>query len=308
MIEYESLSKVNQQYLEEFDHYFSNFIKKGWYVLGDEVKLFEQEFSSYIDCKFCIGVANGLDALIISLKVLDLPKNTQVIVPSNTYIATILAIVQAGYIPILVEPDILTYNIDANLIESKITSSTKVIMITHLYGKMCDMDKILEICNKYNLYLIEDCAQAHGAKYKGKMSGTFGTLSAFSFYPTKNLGALGDAGAITTSNLELAEKVRAFRNYGSEKKYYNKYIGYNSRLDELQAGLLRIKLKNLDKLTCHKRHLANLYFENISNPDIILPNKCENHFDVYHIFNIRCNKRDQLKGYLLDNGIKAEIH
>lgn len=308
MIEYESLSKVNYPFFEEFENWFSDFIKKGWYVLGEEVRLFEKEFSSFIGSQYCIGVANGLDALIISLKVLDLPHGAEVIVPSNTYIATILAIVQAGFKPILVEPDILTYNINPNLIQSKINKNTKVVMVTHLYGKVCDMDPILEICKTNNLYLIEDCAQSHGAKYKGKMSGTFGTLAAFSFYPTKNLGALGDSGAITTSDLNLAEKIRAFRNYGSEKKYYNKYIGYNSRLDELQAGLLRIKLKNLNKLTEHKRALAKLYFKNITNPEIILPSLNDNNYDVYHIFNIRCNKRDQLKSFLFENGINTEIH
>jgi dTDP-4-amino-4,6-dideoxygalactose transaminase len=308
MIEYESLSKVNEQYFEEFEIFFSNFIKKGWYILGDEVSKFENDFANYIGTKYCIGVANGLDALIISLKVLELPKNAEIIVPSNTYIATILAIVQAGLKPILVEPNINTYNIDPTLISSKITNNTKAILVTHLYGKTCEMDAITEICKNHNLLLLEDCAQSHGAKYKGKMSGTFGTLASFSFYPTKNLGSLGDAGAILTSDKSLAEKIRAFRNYGSEKKYYNKYIGYNSRLDELQAGLLRIKLKNLDILTSHKRFLANLYFENITNSEIILPNKLDNHFDVYHIFNIRCSKRDQLKSYLLDNGIKTEIH
>ncbi len=308
MIEYESLSKVNNPFFQEFENWFSDFINKGWYVLGEEVRLFENQFADFIGSKYCIGVANGLDALIISLKVLDLPKGAEVIVPSNTYIATILAIVQAGFKPILVEPDILTYNINPNLINSKINKNTKVVLVTHLYGKVCDMDPILEICKTNNLYLIEDCAQSHGAQYKDKMSGTFGTLAAFSFYPTKNLGALGDAGAITTSDLILAEKIRAFRNYGSEKKYYNKYIGYNSRLDELQAGLLRIKLKKLYTLTEHKRALARLYFENITNPEIILPTLNDNYYDVYHIFNVRCKKRDELKKYLFENGINTEIH
>ena len=308
MIEYESLKKVNETYSEDFSKFFKDFVSKGWYVLGSEVSEFEINFSDYIGSHYCVGVANGLDALILSLKALDLPKNAEVIVPSNTYIATILSVIQAGYKPILVEPDILTYNINPDLIESSITPNTKAILITHLYGKSCEMDPILEICEKYGLYLLEDCAQAHGAKYKGKMCGTFGILSSFSFYPTKNLGALGDAGAILTDDPNLAEKLKALRNYGSEKKYHNKYIGYNSRLDELQAGILNIKLKRLDEVNAKKNGLANSYFEYLNNKNIVLPVIEQSKFDVFHIFNIRTEKRNELKEYLFNNGVITEIH
>ena len=308
MIEYESLKKVNQIYLKEFTDFFEKFVSDGWYVLGSEVSQFESNFSKYIGSQFCIGVANGLDALILSLKVLELPINSEVIVPSNTYIATILSVIQAGYKPVLVEPDLATYNINPDLIESAVTPNTKAILITHLYGKSCDMDPILALCDKYNLFLLEDCAQAHGAQYKGKNCGTFGILSSFSFYPTKNLGALGDAGAVVTNDSLLAEKLKAYRNYGSEKKYHNKYIGYNSRLDELQAGILNIKLKRLDEVNRKKNRLAKVYFENLSNKNIILPTVENGKFDVYHIFNIRIEKRDELKEFLLNNGIITEIH
>lgn len=308
MIEYESLKKVNQIYSKEFTEFFAKFVSDGWYVLGSEVSQFESDFSKYIGSQYCIGVANGLDALILSLKVLELPINSEVIVPSNTYIATILSVIQAGYKPVLVEPDLATYNINPDLIESAVTPNTKAILITHLYGKSCDMDPILALCDKYNLFLLEDCAQAHGAQYKGQNCGTFGILSSFSFYPTKNLGALGDAGAVATNDLFLAEKLKAYRNYGSEKKYHNKYIGYNSRLDELQAGILNIKLKRLDEVNSKKNRLAKVYFENLTNKNIILPIIEKGKFDVYHIFNIRIEKRDELKEFLLNNGVITEIH
>src|SRR5690606_32271002 len=222
----------------------------------------------------------------------------EVITPSNTYIATILAILHAGLKPVLVEPDIHTYNIDPNKIEEKITKNTKALMIVHLYGKPCNMDPIIALCKKYNLKLIEDCAQSHGAKYKGKMTGSFGDLGAWSFYPTKNLGALGDAGAITTDHQELYESIKMFRNYGSSQKYYNEVVGFNSRLDELQAAVLSIKLKFLDHINNHKRNLAQIYLENLKD-DFIKPVIDKEYFDVFHIFNIRHQNRDVLKNYLL---------
>ena len=263
MISYENLELVNKPFEEEFKVAFNKFLDNGYYVLGNEVKQFEEEFASFIGTKYCIGVASGLDALIISLECLNLPKGSDVLVPSNTYIASILAIVKAGLNPILVEPDLETYNIDPDEIEKRITPATRAVLIVHLYGKSCDMDRICEICKKHDLKLVEDCAQSHGAKFKDKTTGSFGDFGAFSFYPTKNLGALGDAGAICTDNEELAEKARAYRNYGSSKKYYNKYLGLNSRLDELQAAFLRVKLRHLNEITEKKRALANIYMNRL---------------------------------------------
>ncbi|MEO8234807.1 MAG: DegT/DnrJ/EryC1/StrS family aminotransferase, partial [Flavobacterium sp.] len=225
----------------------------------------------------------------------------------NTYIATILAIINAGHIPILVEPNLETYNIDENKIEEKITSKTKAIMVVHLYGQLANMEAIAKIATKHNLEIIEDCAQAHGAKFNNKIAGTFGKIGAYSFYPTKNLGALGDAGAIITYDKDIYEKLIALRNYGSHKKYYNKYIGRNSRLDELQAGFLNIKLPFLDEINNHKRKLATLYDLYLTN-DVIKPNPLQEVYHVYHIYNIRTQKRDELKQFLLDNGIHTEIH
>ncbi len=307
LIEYENLQKLNAPFIEEFKDKSVTFYERGWYILGNEVKYFENEFAQNIGVKHCIGVANGLDALILCLKAFEFKKDSEVIVPSNTYIATILSIVLAGLKPVLVEPRIETYNINPDLIEKKITGKTVAIIPVHLYGKACEMDSINIIAKKYNLKIIEDCAQAHSASINKKQVGTFGDLNAFSFYPTKNLGALGDAGAITTNDDELAEKLRALRNYGSDRKYYNKYIGINSRLDEIQALFLRIKLRSLDKITSHKQHLASIYMSHLSN-DFIKPIKQSGYEDVFHIFNIRSNRRDELKQHLENFGIKTEIH
>jgi dTDP-4-amino-4,6-dideoxygalactose transaminase len=228
-------------------------------------------------------------------------------VPANTYIATILSIVQCGLLPVLVEPDIKTYNIDPAKIENAITSKTSAVIVVHLYGKVCDMDTIVEICNRYSLKLIEDCAQAHGAKLNGKFAGTFGDFGAFSFYPTKNLGALGDAGALITNDAILDQRIRILRNYGSNKKYHNDLIGYNSRLDEIQASFLNIKLNYLDKINSHKRELAKLYLYEL-NDKFIKPVFDKNYYDAYHIFNIRHTERDNIRKYLLRNNIKTEIH
>jgi dTDP-4-amino-4,6-dideoxygalactose transaminase len=306
MIEYENLHKTNQKFFEEFRTKFNEVLESGWFILGKQVESFEAEFAFYLGVKHCIGVGSGLDALILALDAIEFEPGSEVIVPSNTYIATIIAVIRAKLKPVLVEPDIRTYNIDPFKIEEKITSKTRAIIPVHLYGKSCDMDPIMEIAQKYNLIIIEDCAQAHGAMYKGKKVGTFG-IGCFSFYPTKNLGALGDGGAIVTNNDELAEKIRALRNYGSSKKYYNDYIGYNSRLDELQAAFLRIKLKYLDDINNHKRKLAKIYFENLSDV-FVKPAVHKDYFDVYHIFNIRHPERDKIREYLFQNGIKTEIH
>ncbi|PZM82055.1 MAG: aminotransferase [Candidatus Margulisiibacteriota bacterium] len=308
MIEYENLALLNKPFKKDYIKVAKAIIDKGWFVLGENVQLFEKEFAEYCGTSDCIGVASGLDALILSLNALDLPKGSEVLVPSNTYIATILAIIHNGFIPVLVEPDINTYNIDPNKIEEKITNKTKAIIVVHLYGKLCQMDKIVSITSRHNLFLIEDCAQAHGAMFKRQKAGTFGIFGAFSFYPTKNLGALGDGGAILTNNKQYAEKLRYLRNYGSKSKYYNEYIGFNSRLDELQAAFLRIKLKKLDVINEHKRNLANLYNIGLNNELIVKPKSDEVFFDVYHIYAIRNSNRSELRDYLFDNGIKTEIH
>ncbi|MDP2076957.1 MAG: DegT/DnrJ/EryC1/StrS family aminotransferase [Sulfuricurvum sp.] len=306
MIEYENLQKVNEKLFDRYRDTFDQFIKSGWYVLGKNVSKFEEEFANFCATSHCIGVASGLDALILAIDAFDFPKDSEIIVPSNTYIATILAIVRNGFKPILVEPDIKTYNIDSSNIEEKITAKTKAILVVHLYGKACEMDKISEIAQKYDLKMIEDCAQAHGAKFKGQKVGSFG-IGCFSFYPTKNLGALGDAGAITCNNEEYKKKIQSLRNYGSSTKYYNDILGYNSRLDEIQAGFLSVKLEVLDDITNHKRELANIYLENL-NEIFIKPMIDKDYFDVYHIFSIRHLKRDELKEYLFKHDIKTEIH
>ena len=307
IVEYENLNKVNQPFFDRFKRAFEDVLQSGWFILGNNVKKFESEFAEYNNTKYCSGVASGLDALSISIMALDIDKGSEIIVPSNTYIATILSIMQTGNYPVLVEPDLNSYNIDPLRIEKAINKKTRAIMVVHLYGNPCDMDPILAICKKYNLFLIEDCAQAHGAEYKGKKVGGFGDMAGFSFYPTKNLGCLGDGGAIVTNNSILHKKTEMLRNYGSSKKYYNKYIGVNSRLDEIQAAFLIIKLKSLDAINNHKRELASIYLSNLKE-DFVLPNTHKDFYNVYHIFNIRHKRRDELKEYLKKNEIHTEIH
>lgn len=306
MIEYESLGRLNRGFEKEYLQCFRDLLDSGWYILGKQVESFEKAFASYCGTKYCIGVASGLDALMLALRSYEFPVGSEVLVPSNTYIATILSILQCGLKPILVEPDIRTYNIDPLKIEEKITKNTRAIIVVHLYGKSCDMESIMQIASKYDLPVIEDCAQAHGAMFKGQKVGTFG-IGAFSFYPTKNLGALGDAGAITTGDSDKNEMFRTLRNYGSKIKYQNDYIGYNSRLDEIQAALLSVKLKYLDEINQHKRNLANIYLTELKD-DFIKPVVFSDYFDVYHIFNIRHPKRDELRDFLLKNGIKTDVH
>lgn len=307
MISYENLAKVNKPFLDEVNLKFAEFAAKGWYILGDEVKSFESEFSEYTGCEFGVGVASGLDALMLALRELEFSEGDEVIVPSNTYIATILAIAQLGLTPVLVEPDIATYNIDPKKIEAQISSRTRAIMVVHLYGKMCDMNAIMAISRKHKLAVIEDCAQSHGAALEGIKAGAFGDFGAFSFYPTKNLGAFGDAGLVTTRTEERSKRLKMLRNYGSSVKYVNEVVGWNSRLDEIQAAILRIKLRSLDKINAHKRELASIYFDKIKG-DFILPVRQDSYFDVYHIFNIRHPERDRLKEYLSAKGIGSEIH
>ena len=307
MIQYENLKKVNEVFEEEFKNQFSLFLNSGQYILGKQVALFENEFASYIGAKYCVGVANGLDALYLSIKVLDFPAGSEIIVPSNTYIATILAIINANCIPVLVEPDIRSYNINPVLIEEKITSKTKAIMPVHLYGRACDMSSICSIAKAHGLFVIEDCAQSHGACINGVKTGNWGNLAGFSFYPTKNLGAIGDGGAVLTNDENLYKKLQALRNYGSEIKYHNKYIGINSRLDEIQAAFLRIKLRGLDKIIAHKRGLAKIY-DDLLPENVIKPISLLREENVYHIYNVRTDRRDELKTFLLYKGIQTEIH
>ncbi|TQV64354.1 MAG: DegT/DnrJ/EryC1/StrS family aminotransferase [Sulfurovum sp.] len=312
MIPFLDLKGLNAQYRAELIDACTRVIDSGWYIQGNECKEFDKEFTEYCGTKYAIGVANGLDALILILrayKELGIMKDgDEVIVPSNTYIASILAISQNNLVPVLVEPDINTYLIDPSKIEEKITLKTKAILPVHLYGQTCEMDKINEIAKKYNLKVIEDSAQSHGAYYKDKRSGNLGDASGFSFYPGKNLGALGDGGAVTTNDEELANTIKALGNYGSHKKYENLYKGINSRLDEMQAAMLRVKLRYLDNEVEKRREIANYYLENIKNENIILPTvrTVDNH--VWHLFVIRVSKRDELQKFLLDNGIQTLIH
>lgn len=309
MISYENLGKLNESFQKDFENSFSAVLKKGWFILGEEGSKFEAEFATYCGTNHCVGLANGLDALIIALKSLNLPQGSEVIVPSNTYIATILSIVQCGLLPVLVEPDICTYNIDPLRIEEKISNRTSCIMVVHLYGKMCAMNEITKLAEKHSLAIVEDCAQAHGASLNGIKAGCWGNINAFSFYPTKNLGALGDGGAITTNDNSLAAFTRTYRNYGSRVKYHNELPGVNSRLDEIQAAFLNIKLKRLEEINDHKKALAKMYFEGLSSKqDFVLPVLQEGYNDVYHIFNIRHPHRDQLREFLLKNGVNTEIH
>ncbi|HEY6083085.1 MAG TPA: DegT/DnrJ/EryC1/StrS family aminotransferase [Chitinophagaceae bacterium] len=307
MIEYENLGLANRPFFDAYRKSFEDTLESGWYILGSGVKKFEDAFASWNKVKHCIGVANGLEALVLSLQAFNFEKGAEVIVPSNTYIATILAIVQCGLQPVLVEPDIRTYNIDPEKIEAAVTPRTCAVMVVHLYGKCCEMDRIIALTKKHHLKLIEDAAQSHGASFKGQLSGSFGDFGAFSFYPTKNLGALGDAGAVVCEEEGLARTIRRLRNYGSDVKYYNELPGFNSRLDEVQAGFLSIKLQHLNEINAHKRKLAQIYFEGLKD-DFIKPFADPDYFDVFHIFNVRHPKRDALKKYLLDKGIKTEIH
>lgn len=312
MIPFLDLKKINAKYSEQFDEAFNAFLNSGWYILGDSVALFENEFSKYCGTKYCVGVANGLDALILILeayKELEGWKDgDEVLVPSNTYIASILAISKAGLTPILVEPSINDYLLDPRLLEEKITAKTRAILPVHLYGQLCDMDAINLVAEKYNLKVVEDSAQSHGAIYKGSKSGNLGDASGFSFYPGKNLGALGDAGAITTNDRLLAKTIKTMRNYGSNRKYENEYKGSNSRLDELQATLLRIKLTGLDDENERRKQIAEYYIKNISNNKITLPVCKDREGHVWHLFVVRTDSRDDFQKYLTQHDIQTVIH
>lgn len=295
------------KYQAEFEAKALEVLRSGWYILGKEVEEFEKEFAAYTGAKYCVGLASGLDALWIAFRVLGIGQGDEVIVQGNTYIASVMGITMNGATPIFVEPDEY-YEIDVNKIEEKITDRTKAILVVHLYGMATQMDKVVALCKKYNLKLIEDCAQSHGACYKGKMTGTFGDVGCFSFYPSKNLGAFGDAGAVVVNDEKLANDFRVFRNYGSEKRYHNKVIGANSRLDELQAGLLRVRLVHMQDLTEEKVKIAERYSRELNNPKLILPKVAECSTCVWHQYVIRCDDRENLIEYLNSKGIGTIIH
>ncbi len=307
-IPFVSFKPMHEEIESEILSKFKEVYEKNWFIQGEEVNRFEDEFAEFCDSKYCIGCGNGLDALYIILRGYDIGIGDEVIVPSNTYIATALAVSYAGAKPVFVEPDLLTYNINPALIEKAITIKTKAIMAVHLYGQPADMDKINIIAKKYNLKVIEDSAQSHGALYKGRKVGSLGDASGFSFYPGKNLGAFGDAGAIVTSDKELADKVRTIANYGSDKKYHHIYKGTNSRLDEVQAAFLRVKLRNLKKWNEDRRKTAQKYIDGFQNLKIEKPIEIDYVKHVWHIFAVRTEKRDEFAKYLNDNGIGTNIH
>lgn len=294
-------------YQKEFEEKALEVLRSGWYVLGNEVRSFEEEFAEYIGAKHCVGLASGLDALWIAFRILGIGPGDEVIVQGNTYIASVMGITINGATPVFVEPDEY-YNMDASKIEEKITERTKAVLVVHLYGQASNMDLIVDICKKHSLCMVEDCAQSHGAKFNGRTTGTFGDIGCFSFYPSKNLGAFGDAGAIVTNGNQIADDVRVFRNYGSEKRYYNKVVGANSRLDELQAGLLRVRLRHLDELAEEKKRICERYLSEIKNKKIALPMIREGATHIWHQFVVRCSDRDQLMKYLDKKGIGTIIH
>jgi dTDP-4-amino-4,6-dideoxygalactose transaminase len=299
---------LHQELRPELDAAIQRVLDSGWYILGQEVEAFEVEFADYCGAEFCIGVASGLDALHLILRACDIGPGDEVIVPSNTFIATWLAVSYAGAIPVPVEPDEITYNIDPTRIETAITKKTKAIMPVHLYGQPADMEPILKIADRYQLKVIEDAAQAHGARYKGKRVGGLGNAAGFSFYPVKNLGALGDGGAVTTNDPIIADKVKSLRNYGSQKKYFHDMKGFNSRLDELQAAFLRIKLKYLDAWNDKRRDISGQYAKRLKDANIVIPAVHSDVMPVWHLYVIRHKKRDALQKHLLNSGIDTLIH
>jgi dTDP-4-amino-4,6-dideoxygalactose transaminase len=306
-IKFNVLDRIYERYAEEFLEASERVLKSAWYILGKEVTAFEDKYAQFCGTNRCVGLNSGLDALILAIRALGIGEGDEVIVPANTYIATVLGITENGATPIFVEPD-KYYNLDPEKIEASITSKTKAILPVHLYGQACQMDRIMEIAKKHGLFVIEDCAQAHGSYYNKTMTGSFGTIGCFSFYPTKNLGAFGDAGAIVTNNSDLAEKISMLRNYGSKIKYYNEIEGVNSRLDEIQAALLRVKLSHLYELTEERKKIANNYIQGIKNDTVILPQTVDGADHVYHLFVIRTKERDALQNHLKNLGIQTQIH
>lgn len=312
MIPFLNLKSINEQYADKLKEAFARVLDSGWYIMGNELNAFEAEFASYCGTKYAIGVANGLDALVLALRAWKelgkLQVGDEVIVQANTYIASILAITENDLVPVLVEPDPVTFNLDPARVSAAITSKTKAILPVHLYGQLSPMPELLAIAQQHQLLVLEDCAQAHGAEIDGRRAGNWGEAAGFSFYPGKNLGALGDAGAITTNDDELAQTLKALRNYGSHKKYENLYQGVNSRLDELQAALLRVKLPHLPAETVRRQEIALAYRQGIQNPLIVLPTVHDELQHVWHLFVVRTKYRAQLQAWLNENGVQTLIH
>ena len=301
------LDRGFEKYKAEFEQKALDVLHSGWYVLGKEVHSFEQEFADYIGAKHCVGLASGLDALWIAFRVLGIGTGDEVIVQGNTYIASVMGITINGAMPVFVEPDEY-YNIDASKLEEKITDRTKAILVVHLYGQASNMKPVMELAQKYHLRVVEDCAQSHGACFDNQKTGTFGDIGCFSFYPSKNLGAFGDAGAVVTDDEKIAQDIRIFRNYGSEKRYYNRVVGTNSRLDEIQAGLLRVRLSHIDELEEEKRKICERYITKLHNENIVLPKIREGATHIWHQFVIRTERRKELIDYLSERGIGTIIH
>ena len=301
------LERQYKMYQEEYETKALEVLRKGWYILGEETEKFEEEYAKYVGTKYSLGIDNGLNALVLAFRALNIGQGDEVIVQGNTFIATVMGITINGATPIFIEPDEF-YNIDIEKIEEKITERTKAICVVHLYGQATKMDKVLELCKKYNLKLVEDCAQAHGAEFNGQRIGSFGDIGCFSFYPGKNLGCFGDGGAITTNNEDIYKRIKMLRSYGSEKKYHHIEVGYNARLDELQAGLLRIKLSHLSELTKEREIIVKRYLTEIKNPLIQLPKVRENCTHVWHLFVVRVEDRDKFQKYLEENGVGTVIH
>ena len=308
MIKFLDLAKINNRFRAEVDERITNILDKGWYLQGEENDKFSAHFAQYCGAKYALGVANGLDALRLIIKASGLGAGDEIIVPANTYIATILAISDNGCTPVLVEPDIHTYNITPDLIEQAITPKTKAIMVVHLYGQAVQMQKVWDLAKKYNLKVFEDCAQAHGAYYQDRKVGNLSDAAAFSFYPGKNLGCMGDGGAVVSNDKTLIDKVKALANYGSDRKYHHIYKGLNSRLDEIQAAVLDVKLPHLDADNARRREIAKYYREHITNPKIILPQTYDEKAAVWHVFVVRTEERDRFQQYLSDKGVQTIIH
>lgn len=306
-VPFNALKPGYEKYKDEYINAAIRVLDSGWYVLGEELQSFESEFAAWLGVRYCVGLNSGLDALTLAFRALGVGSGDEVIVPANTYIASVLGVTENGARPVFVEPDEY-YNIDPEKIEEAITKNTKAILVVHLYGQPCKMDRIMQIADLHNIPVVEDCAQSHGAAFKGKMAGTFGKIACFSFFPTKNLGAFGDGGAVATDDKDIADKVRIYRNYGSEKKYYNKVKGVNSRLDEIQAALLKVKLSHLDELNSERDGIAQKYLEGIKNPLIALPKILPGSKHVWHLFVVQTEYRDQLAEYLSSNGIGTQIH
>lgn len=309
IIPFSTADRIHREIRHELDDAYHRVMDGGWYIRGRECEKFEEEFAAYVGAEHCVGVASGLDALCLIMKALEIGEEDEVIVPANTYIATALAVSYAGATPVFVDPGMDDFNIDAKKMEEKITGRTRAILAVHLQGRPADMDAVWKVAEKYGLKVVEDAAQAHGARYKGRKVGTMSLAAAFSFYPGKNLGAMGDAGCVVTNQKEIADKIRILGNYGSDVKYRHIYKGVNSRLDELQAAFLRVKLKRIDQWNAERREIAGKYFQGIHNPQVILPPRVSDDFDhIYHVFAIRCEDRKRLEEWLAARGIETVKH